>query len=349
MPGSLERFLSSFGFFLFPLSYIYWGIITLRLLFYHWKVFPQESLPKKVISIGNLTLGGTGKTSLVIELVKNLEEKNLRPCILTRGYGRKSREPILLSGRENSGGKAKEVGDEPSLLAKKLKKGWVMVDNNRLRGAKFVLENFPVDVFILDDGFQYLRIKKDLEIVLLKENPSPWEKRLFPSGFLREPLSALKRADVIMVVRGEEKEKRLSFSGIPVIFARREPLKIFSFPQGENFPLSFLKEKKILALAGIGDPLSFLEILKGLGAKVEAEFFPDHHWYTEEDLEKVARRVKKEKFEFVVTTEKDMVRLEGRKNLPFALFVLEIKMKIKDKEKWEEILTETLEKNQISL
>ena len=194
---------------LFPLALFYWGIIYWRNLFYSAGFFISKKLPTKVISVGNITTGGTGKTPAVIFLTKALSEKGIKCAILSRGYGRKTVGTMLVTDGETSVANWQNFGDEPSLMAKSLPGIPIVVDSKRHRGGTFLVEKFKPEVIILDDAFQHRRIQRDLDIVLINGQDKRSDHKLVPFGLLREPHSSLKRADVLIFTKTNLMEPNL--------------------------------------------------------------------------------------------------------------------------------------------
>ena len=183
---------------LFPLALFYWGAVLWRNLFYTIGFFVTRRLPVPVISVGNLTVGGTGKTPAVIYLAQKLQENGFKPAVLSRGYGRNTTGTVVVSDGSKSLGGYEEGGDEPYLMANRLSGIPVVVDELRYRGGCFIVENFHPDVILLDDAFQHRALARDLDIVLLNSQDSPEAYKMLPYGKLREPPFHLRRADVLI-------------------------------------------------------------------------------------------------------------------------------------------------------
>ena len=188
-----------FRIFLFPLALFYWGVIFWRNIFYNLGIFVSYSLPCKVISVGNITVGGTGKTPAVIYLAKLLKNNGYRVGVLSRGYGRITKGTIDL--KENKNKDWKHFGEEPLLISKKLIDVPVVVDNNRFRGGRFLFKKYKPQIIILDDGFQHRSLHRNLDIVLINANQSIHDYKMLPYGLLREPLQHLKRSDIVIVTK----------------------------------------------------------------------------------------------------------------------------------------------------
>jgi len=269
--------------------------------------------------VGNLTVGGTGKTPMVILLAGMLRDRGMRPAVLSRGYGGKSTSDVLVvsDGRQILAG-PEEAGDEPVLIARRLKGIPVLAGAKRALTGRYARENFGVDVMVLDDGFQHRWIHRDLDIVLLDSRQPLGNGLLLPRGPLREPPAALVRAGVIVFTRSEDStgpsmDKELSgiLSGRPVLRTRIRPTK-FVGADGTELPLSFLAGKKVFAFAGIAQPDSFRQTLEGLGGVIAGfRAFPDHHRYTAEDWGRIEHDAGLVRADLVLATEKDLVKLQG--------------------------------------
>jgi tetraacyldisaccharide 4'-kinase len=308
-------------------------------------------LEAKVISVGNLTVGGTGKTPAVERLTRVLQSRGRKVAILSRGYksrpsgSSKPQVRIVTDGRKIALS-ASEAGDEPYLLARNLSGVPVVIGKDRIAGGKYCLRNFASEVFFLDDGFQYRRLKRDLDIVLINSLNPFGNERLFPAGILREPLASLKRADLFILTRTDQvapehlervKERLKGIdASIPILDSIHLPLHFEDLKSKKKCELKFIENKKVLALSSIADPASFKKTLTGLGAIVVKELrYPDHYSYTKEDLKTITRDAKGS---YIVTTEKDRVRLEPPLGDDTVL-VLKIELRIT---RGEEILEKML-------
>ena len=266
----------------------------------------KHRLPRPVISIGNLTWGGVGKTPFVLWLAKELKTKNLKPVILTRGYMAKT---------ENKN----HPSDEAKMIEEVLKDVPVVVGKNRMARAHQFLQNNDTDVFILDDGFQHWGLARDLDVVLVDATNPFGNGHLIPRGILREPLTSLKRADIVCLTKTDLAKDR-------IVSLKNNLKKISSklligetVHQGERlkdicsaavYELSILNNRKIACLCGIGDPSSFELILEKLGAQVVKKFlFMDHHIYAREEISQILEECLKENIQTVVTTDKDAVKI----------------------------------------
>lgn len=308
---------------LFPLTLPYYFGVFLINLFYDKGIKKPKKLPVPVISVGNLSVGGTGKTSFVIYLANLLKEK--RVCILLRGYKRKSKGVLLVSEYGKILTDWEKAGDEAYLLAKLLPNASVVVSEDRYEGGVFAVERLNPELIILDDGFQHRKLHRDLNILLLKKKDL--EDYLLPYGNLREPLSSLKRADLV-VLSYQEVEPFEFNSEKPTFKMQREFDSVLN-SNFEELPIEHLKEKEVIAFSGLGDNEQFLKTLKKLGFKVK-EFlsFPDHYDYKE-------FRPKKE--ETYLTTPKDLIKLQNYENV----FALNFKVKVDREEELYGIICRT--------
>ena len=321
---------------LYLLSVPYGWAVRIRILLYKLGIKTSKHLPCPVISVGNITVGGTGKTPLVMALADGLAKRGIRTAVLTRGY-----KGTKTSGHVASDGRSilltpEEAGDEPYLMSKTLRGTPVVVGRNRFWAGKKALEQFGVAGLLLDDGFQHVQLHRDLNILLIDSNIGFGDRHLLPRGILREPLSQLQRADLIVLTKVEapetvrplEAELRKLHPSLPIFHSHYEPLDLIG-PEEEREDLHTLQGKKVLALSGIANPDSFSALLKKCGLQVIKErVLPDHHHYTQEDIRSLEEEGKG--VDRIVTTEKDMVKL-GPLTLPLLpLRALRIEMKIRE-------------------
>jgi tetraacyldisaccharide 4'-kinase len=331
---------------LYLLSLPYGGAIRLRSLLYSLKLLRTKRLPCPVISVGNITVGGTGKTPLVMAIAKGLMEKGTSIAILSRGYkGTKTSEPIVSDGK-NIFLSPEESGDEPFLMAKACQGIPVLIGKNRVLNGRIALQRFNVKGLLLDDGFQHLPLSRDINILLIDSHIGFGDHTLLPRGILREPLSHLRRANLFLLTKVEnletckslEKEIHEIAPSVPVFHSHYEPVCLVG-PQEECEALHSLGGKKILALSGIANASYFSSLLRKCGMKIVREaIFPDHHLYTIKDLFFIKERGKE--VDCIVTTEKDMVKLKELNLDSLPLRALRIDMKIwEEKEFYQRIMT----------
>ena len=307
--------------FLFPLALFYWGLMFWRNLFYNIGVFVSHSLPCKVISIGNMTTGGTGKTPAVIYFAKLLKKNGKRVAVLSRGYGRSTAGTIVVSTGDCNIKNWQLVGDESALLAEKLPDIPIVVDENRYRGGVYITKHFNPDVIILDDGFQHRTLDRDLDIVLLNSNQSGIAYKLLPYGLLREPWYHLKRADITILTKNNIKRPS------HLIYNKLKSLKIVSYnsnimpsesligTKGNIILVNAIQNERTIAVSGIGDPSGFELLLKKLCLNVLDHIsFDDHHHYDKADLKIIKTIMEKQGARFIITTEKDLIKLRTIKH-----------------------------------
>jgi tetraacyldisaccharide 4'-kinase len=346
MSGRIDRFLyqkeKSIGerILLYPLyllSLPYGGAVRARSFLYSLGLLKTKKLSCPVISIGNITVGGTGKTPLVMALAKGLMSRGIFVAILSRGYkGKKTSEPVVSDGKTILLS-PEESGDEPFLMAKTCQGIPVLVGKDRFASGRIALQRFDVKGLLLDDGYQHLPLYRDINILLIDSHMGFGDDTLLPRGILREPLSHLRRANLFLLTKVEDPkdcqplEKKIHEihpSG-QVFHSHYEAMSLVS-PMENEEELGSLKGKKILALCGIADPDSFSSILKKCGMEIIAEaIFPDHHLYTAKDLSFIEEKGKKA--DCIVTTEKDMVKLKKLNMGLLHVRALRIQIKI-----WEE-------------
>ena len=298
-----------------------YGVVAgLRALLYDWGWFAQRKLPVSVLSVGNLTLGGTGKTPVVIVLVDWLLAQGKRVAILSRGYRRTSTDPFLLvSDGERLLVNPKEAGDEPFLMAQRCPKAIVAVGADRYELGDWVLNRFPVDCLVLDDGYQHLGLYRDVNLLLVDATDAEGLAALVPSGRLREPLQAAARATAIVVTRADVPAQvtevchrlRATLGTMPdpiqVVF---RPESLVSVVTGTSQTLSWSKGKTALLCSGVGHAGSFRSLVERMGMKILDEVaYADHHDYTSHDVQRLRARAAELQAELIVTTEKDACKL----------------------------------------
>jgi tetraacyldisaccharide 4'-kinase len=329
----------------------------------------QKKLSHKVISIGNITVGGTGKTPATIAIAEEAKKRGFVPIILTRGYKGKIKGPCFVSKGEEPLLNEEDAGDEPLLMAEKLKGVPIVKGKDRYEGGVFALQNLgdrfthsPI-LFILDDGFQHWKLFRDKDILLIDGKNPFGNKRLLPVGQLREPVSAINRADVIVITKmdnlsGEGKEwgirnqsmnhEKSEFrrlieeirkynKKVPLFFAGHRSLQFLS-ARDEIFPLKWAEGKRFFAFSGIGNPKSFKQTLLSAGINLKGfKSYRDHYRYAPKDIEKIVEQSKKGNADWIVTTEKDIMRLKQLK-LPAKVVALAIEFSV-DKGFYDEVFT----------
>jgi tetraacyldisaccharide 4'-kinase len=286
-----------------PFALLYGGVIGVRNVYYDRWRGAVHSAAVPVISVGNLTVGGTGKTPLVIEIVRRLQSWGRRPAILTRGYQ----------------GTRSEPADEVLEFHDALPTTPVVVNRDRVAGAAAACAAHGADCLVLDDGFQHRRLARDLDLLLISAMGPPGIGTLLPAGRLREPLSSLRRADVLVITRCNQVEAghvqaitvrlRRFAPDAPVIHAAVEPDALVAH-DGQRLSPAELAGRRVLGVCGIGDPRTFVNSVRELsGAGSATEIFSDHHRYGADDVRTICAAAERNGAELVVTTRKDWVKL----------------------------------------
>lgn len=315
-------------FLMLPITILYRLLIFIRNLLYDKGVFPAKKAGCPVVSVGNISVGGTGKTPFVIWLAEQFSSRNRNVGILTRGYGRDNKNPqtYIPSDKINDW---RDSGDEPFLIHNRLGNVTLAVNANRLRGASAAIDKGNCDLLILDDGFQHRKIHRDIDIVLFDDSDNLREKLLIPSGRLREPLSSLRRADVL-VYSGEEKDSarldKFLKNGCIVCGGKKTADSLVNIHTGNEIEFSSLNNTNISAFCGIGNPEGFRSTLKSAEPKnLTFTAFSDHHLYSESDLNKIRKQYLSSKSKFLVTTEKDSFKLPQNFYVELNVYFLRIK------------------------
>ena len=328
---------------------LYGTAIYLRRIFFRLHIINRKEISCPVISVGNITLGGTGKTPTVIQIAELLLRNNRRPVVVSRGYGRKDEsETIVVSDGRSILVDTQTGGDEPVLIASKMPALPVVVGQKRYHAALAALQRFSPDVVVLDDGFQHIQLKRDLDIVLLDAGNPFGNGKLFPHGILREPLGALKRADAVLITKMDStgdvkalKENIQRNTRARIFTSRQVPVDLIDYRSNDIKPLSALRGSKVLALSGIARPDSFIKLLTSLGADIVATCaYPDHFDYQKSDLAAVFQQAADEKVSMIVTTEKDAIRLKSLR--ADGIWALRIVLSVTEQNEWEKFLLEGL-------
>lgn len=332
-----------------PLSLLYGAVTRTRLSLYRRGTFQTTKLDRPVISIGNITTGGTGKTPLVEYVAKTIASHGKKVCILTRGYGRKDAHlQVIVSDGYGVLASPAEAGDEPYLLATKLAgQAAVISSADRIAAGQEAIKDFLTDAFVLDDGFQHLRLARELNIACI-DATNPWGGgRLLPYGRLREAPEGLNRADCVVLTRCDQVEsiealrEEISelIEGRPIFESRMRPLRVVSLKNGpETLPLP----GRVGAFCAVGNPESFFGSLRELGYDVGLErAFTDHHVYSQSDVDALHQLAKESGSTALITTAKDAVKLKG---MSFALpcYVLEIEIEIDDADAFQKLVLDRI-------
>ncbi len=321
-----------------PLSILFSFVVQVRNFLYEKGILRSEQLPLPTISVGNLTVGGTGKTPFVLWLARLLHAQHHRVAILSRGYKGQNKGVTTVGTDGRAQATPGEVGDEAVMLARTFS-GVVLAGRDRVRSARLAQETYGVEVLILDDGFQYRRLDRNLDILLLDAQQK--ETWMLPAGPFREPSTAIRRADLVVVTKGETVQEQQDYAASlhirekPLFFANPCPTALVHSTHGEwqELPLFLLAHKKVMTISGVAVPDLFHRFIREADAEIiDMMVFPDHHVYTERDWQTIISASRA--CDFVVTTEKDLVKLE---KFPFAtdkLVALRIDMEVNDVEQF---------------
>ena len=340
-------------FLLFLLSKVFLVIVKLRRFLYDVRIMRDYTIGVQVIAIGNLTVGGTGKTPVVEKFARELKNQGRTVAILSRGY-RSKPPPLskrlldrLLLRRDRtpprvvSDGKSllldsETAGDEPYMLASNLKDVVVLVDKDRVKAGRYAIEKFGCDTLLLDDGFQYWKLAGRRRDIVLIDCQAPFgNEYLLPRGTLREPPSHLGRASTIFITKSDGDTARLRAriakhnDSASIIECIHHPLYFEDVFTGEQHGMNLIKGRRIASFSGIAQPESFEKSLKGQGAElVYSKRFADHHRFTQQEVLNAINRSKKKQAELIITTQKDAVRFPkiDRRDLPIYFMRVEIKI-----------------------
>jgi len=313
-------------------SIAYRGVVGTRRWMYRHRVLRARKLGCPVVSIGNITVGGTGKTPAVELAVRTLGELGHRPGVVSRGYGRKSRGVHVVADAASIRLEPEEAGDEPFLLARRLPGVPVVVGADRWEAARTALAAGATAI-VLDDGFQQRTLATSLEVVMARAR-RPWGNgRLLPAGPLREPLAALSRADLVVATGTTSTPPDEVVSAVarhaprvPVITAALEPVACWDARRLDPIPLDRLAGTRMVPFAGIASPAAFAATLQSLRVSGDVVVFPDHHWYSRQDLARLTARAAGA--DALVTTEKDWVRLRGRVGAGLPVYVVSVALRL---------------------
>jgi len=338
---------------LFACSKLFHFLVLSRRLLYDLRILRDSTLGVQVIAVGNLTLGGTGKTPVVEKFARELRDQGRNVAILSRGYRSKptpvhqwllnkllfrddTTPPRVVSDGKSLLLDSEMAGDEPYMLASNLKDVVVLVDKDRVKSGRYAIEKFGCDTLLLDDGFQYWKLRGRRQDIVLIDRQQPFgNERMFPRGSLREPPSHLTRASAIFITKSdgntEELRRRLTRlnPNAGIIECIHHPLYLEDVFTGQRRELDFVRGLKLASLSGIAQPESFEQSLVNLGAElVYSKRFADHHRFTQQETLNAINRGKKRQAEAIITTQKDAVRFPklDRRDLPIYFMRVEIKI-----------------------
>lgn len=349
MTGEEEKKLSFLSLLLFVVSIGYGSFIKLRGNLYKENILQSKTLPCPVISIGNITVGGSGKTPMTIYLAKFIMDIGCRVVVISRGYKGKAEKigGVVSDGHMIYMG-PDEAGDEPFMIAKRLKTVPVIVGQDRYKAGVLAIKKFNPDVILLDDAFQHLAINRDIDLVLLDSKEPFGNNYLFPRGTLRETPSALKRGDAVILTRlhvenleSLEKIKRV-VPEKPIFYSVHKPYiyKIITrnnlqpldrFNVSSKYDFEIFNNKRVLAFSGIANNDAFRRTIEGLTCKlIKFSEFPDHHPYSNRELNGIVKSAMDLSVAFILTTEKDYMRIIHKIKWPIDLVVIGVEISFEE-------------------
>ncbi len=331
---------------------LYAAGVRLRLSFYRHQLFKTRRLSAPVISIGNLTTGGTGKTPLTAFIARYLRDEGLAVAILSRGYKRSGTGRVEVSNEQSVRCGPQQSGDEPYLLAVACPGVRVIVDSDRYRAGRWLEQQTKVSAFILDDAFQHLRVARDLNLLLLDATEPLSALRLVPFGRLREPLTAMQRADAVIITRADQPFDRAAFhrfirehcGGTPVFHATHEMTRLRQLNaagEAEFIAATHLAPCRVAAVSGIARPARFMADLERLNLSVVVRRdFRDHHRYTTPELEEIFRQAQAAQADAVILTEKDAANLppEAARSSPLPLYAAQIEFRCEEETELKKLI-----------
>lgn len=337
---------------LYGLSFLFSGIVQMRWYLYEHRILRNRPLGCLVVVVGNLTVGGTGKTPVVEKFARILTERGRKVAILSRGYKSK-KEPLpkklwrklthgeedppkIVSDGENVLLDSEIAGDEPFMLARNLPGVVVLCDKNRVKAGSFAIRRFGCDTLILDDGFQYLPLQGKLNLLLVDKTNPFGNQHLLPRGILREPVKHLSRASYIFLTKSDGNRDETLLELIrennptaEIIECAHKPQFLRSPESGEQLSLDALKGARVAAFSGIASPESFEKMLREFGAEIRYnQRFLDHHRFSRFEIERLYNKAEKLDLDMIVTTEKDAVRLFEDIKAPIPIYYLRLEIDI---------------------
>jgi tetraacyldisaccharide 4'-kinase len=333
-------------------SWLFSGLVQIRVWLYRKRILHDQPLGCLVVVVGNLTVGGTGKTPVVEMLARALRDQGRRVAILSRGYRSKAPPlwqkalwrfthtsappPRIVSDGQTVLLDSEQAGDEPYMLARNLPGVVVLVDKDRVKAGVHAIKRFRCDTLILDDGFQYLPLKGRLNLLLVDKTNPFGNGRLLPRGILREPIKHLRRASYVFLTKSDgERDLELEEliqrhnPGVNLIECAHRPQHLQRLGADERRPLSDLRERRVGAFSGIAVPESFEAFVRDLGGRIAfTRRFLDHYRFSYEDFVEIFSEALEKKVEFIVTTEKDAVRIPPGMPIPVPIYYLRLEIEI---------------------
>ncbi|NOY05941.1 MAG: tetraacyldisaccharide 4'-kinase [Chlorobi bacterium] len=317
-----------------PAAFLFRSLVQARNLAFDRQWFAVRHPGVPVISVGNIAVGGAGKTPLVAFLADMISGWDRKVAVVSRGYARKSRGTVVVSDGSSILVPVEVSGDEPAMLARKLPRIVIVVDEERYRGCRIAVERFGVDAIILDDAFQHRACGRDLDVVAVEAGMNLQEEELLPAGRLREPVASLARADIVVLtkcpsLKGCEDEASKLFHACrkPVFPAAFEPVAMVDWFEKSEVRIP----ESAYVVSGVAHPERFLATLGDLGVRVVgSRIFRDHHWFSDEDVAWILGRAAESGARTILTTEKDAVRLErfahSFSQIPLYVVIMEMRL-----------------------
>ncbi len=329
--------------------------VRLRVVAYETEYLKQTRLDATVISVGNITLGGAGKTPMVDYVARYLRSEGHSVAVLTRGYARESSGLRVLNDSETADATSasyREFGDEPLMLARSLPDVPIIVNKNRSEGGRWAMQKLGSEVLVLDDGYQHLALARDLNLLLLDATDPLGGFEMPPFGRLREPLYGLKRADAVIVTRADRAFdqgqvhaiiKLYCGEKVPVMYFYSAITSLRHLASGEVYDVADLAGWNVAVACGIGNPVAFTEDILQVGINIVSEsFFADHHAFTQVDLDRITRDARDAAADAIVTTEKDAVRLEGLTHGDIPIYAAQLELQSEDEVRLKSLLLRTV-------
>ncbi len=325
-----------------PLVPLYAAATGVRNWCYDRKFLPSGSVDVPVISVGNITAGGNGKTPATEYIVRHFLCRKARTGVLSRGYRRSTRGTLVVSDGNTLSGSPDTTGDEPYQIARKFPEALVVVDEDRLRGAAVMCDSLHPDVIVLDDGFQHRRLRRNLDIVLIDGRELLEGLHFLPAGRLRESPTSLRRAQAVILLNCGDSLSRAvkivrQYTDVTCYHAEIEPVNLTRMSTGERISLNNTLKRDCLAFCAIAKPKNFLSTLQSAGFVVrEFTSFADHHALTDEEYDHLGKEFRSSGASMVVTTEKDAVRSDSARLSQIfpsgVCYFLEIRLSFRDRE-----------------
>ena len=330
--------------FLYPISMIYRLLIFIRNLLFTNNLLNKKSLPCKVVSVGNISIGGSGKTPMVEYLSKHFQEKGKNVGIISRGYKRNSKETLIVTDGNIKPDSWEKFGDEPYLLAHNLNNVPIVVSKSKYEAGMLLINNFNTEIIIIDDGFQHRSLHRDLDIVLINSKDKYENHKLLPIGQLREPFDNINRSDLVILTKSNLYQNntylinKIEKMKLSYIFSKIIIDDNMITISGEKVKTSLINGENIYIMSALGDSKGFEETINKTGAIIKGhKRFSDHYNYNTKDIQKIEKNAIKSNAKFLITTEKDMVKIKNY-NGKIPLCSLKIYFIVEQKDELESYL-----------